>query len=69
MSSCSQLRLSLNGEPIWSKEPGAEGEESSGVALEPQLVALQQVDEAGIIARLWDSLMLFFYKLFGMSTS
>ena len=55
---------------IWLREPGQEAEESvPGIMLRPNLVALEGVPEAGFIARLWDSAMLFIYQLLGLSTS
>ena len=64
------LKLSMDGEPIWIVEPAGEDAESDpGQAVEPELVALDTVEEAGFIARLWDSLLLFLYQLIGLSTS
>lgn len=64
------LKLSMDGEPIWIVEPAGEDTESDpGRAVEPELVALDTVEESGFIARLWDSLLLFIYQLIGLSTS
>jgi D-alanyl-D-alanine carboxypeptidase (penicillin-binding protein 5/6) len=65
------LRLSVAGDAI-SLQPPMERDGESDVEeqqiVEPDLVALETVEEAGIIARLWDQLMLFIYQLLGLAT-
>jgi D-alanyl-D-alanine carboxypeptidase (penicillin-binding protein 5/6) len=66
------LHLSMDDKPIWLKEPrqqDGDADSVGGEVLAPKLVALDAVAEAGMIARLWDSLMLFIYQLIGLSTS
>lgn len=65
------LRLSLDGQPLRRGAAAATGgsDGDAGEAISPALVSLNAVDEAGIVARLWDAMMLFFYQLFGVSTS
>jgi D-alanyl-D-alanine carboxypeptidase (penicillin-binding protein 5/6) len=66
-----KLKLSIAGEPI-SLQPApdrdAETEIDPEQIIEPDLVALETVEEAGFIARLWDRLMLFIYQLLGLAT-
>lgn len=67
-----EMQLTFDGEPIWLQQPHQDqdaGDEVSGELLKPGLVALDSVPEAGMIARLWDKLMLFIYQLIGLSTS
>jgi D-alanyl-D-alanine carboxypeptidase (penicillin-binding protein 5/6) len=64
------LHLSLDGEPLWQVPPGEDGAEpTAGIALAPPLVALQTVEPAGIVARLWHRVKLFFYELLGWDTN
>jgi D-alanyl-D-alanine carboxypeptidase (penicillin-binding protein 5/6) len=69
-ASVGTLHLTMDGEPIWLDKPRQQGSEiAEGTVRQPQLVALNTIPEAGLIARLWDSLILFIYELFGLSTS
>ena len=63
------LHLSLDGEPLWQTPPADEASGSGGIALAPRLVALQPVEQAGIVARLWHSVKLFVYELLGWATN
>lgn len=65
------LKLSVGGEPISLQPPSEQGsdiEVETGQIVEPRLVALETVEEAGIVARLWDKLVLFVYQFLGLAT-
>jgi len=67
------LRLNLDGAPLLRGDAAAVSGDAeggdAGEALTPALVALGTVEQAGLVARLWDAMMLFFYQLFGTSTT
>jgi D-alanyl-D-alanine carboxypeptidase (penicillin-binding protein 5/6) len=66
-----KLKLSVAGEPVSLQQPSAEGVDAEldpEQIIEPDLVALETVEEAGLVARLWDKLVLFIYQLLGLAT-
>ncbi len=66
-----KLSLSVAGKPVSLQPPaeeGADAEPDPGQIIEPDLVALETVEEAGLVARLWDKLVLFIYQLLGLAT-